>query len=527
MERFFNCEGPIKPEWHYYVPMLVRFHSHEVTALIEQGKYFLMHAARQTGKTSCLLAYMRYLNAGGKFHCVYSNVEAAQGYRDDVTQGMMAIARAIANDARDWTGDLVPQQLLKEIIAAGTDVSVFGDLLQRWAATCTKPIVLLLDEVDALVGDTLITLLRELRAGYNKRPQAFPQSVLLCGVRDIKDYRIHGTKEIITGGSAFNIKAESLTMKNFSEAEVRFLYNQHTLTTGQQFAEAIFAQVMEYTGGQPWLVNALAYDICFREPEGRDRTKIITPQMFAEAKERLIYSRRTHLDQLIDKLKEPRVQRVIEPILAGEVETANFLPDDIEYVASLGMIEQNIGGDIIIPNQIYREVIPRELAWIIQPTILQQSAWYIDGSGVLLMEKMLIAFQDFFRENSEIWLKKTEYTEYAPQIILQAFLQRVVNGGGEINREYALGSRRLDLLVKWKLPDKTIQKEVIELKILRGNLERTLAEALPQTADYMDKSGVSHGNLLIFDRTSGKSWDEKIFIRQETVNGKVIAVYGM
>ena len=146
---------------------------------------------------------------------------------------------------------------------------------------------------------------------------------------------------------------------------------------------------------------------------------------------------------------------------------------------------------------------------------------------MLLMEKMLIAFQDFFRENSEIWLKKTEYTEYAPQIILQAFLQRVVNGGGEINREYALGSRRLDLLVKWKLPDMTIQKEVIELKILRGNMVRTLAEALPQTADYMDKSGVIHGSLLIFDRTPGKSWDEKVFIREETVNGKLITVYGM
>ncbi|MEI6284924.1 MAG: AAA-like domain-containing protein [Bacillota bacterium] len=528
MERFFNAEGPIQPDIHYYVPMLERFHSHQITALIEQRKYFLMHAARQTGKTSCLLAYMRYLNAQGKYKCLYVNIEGAQSAREDIGYAMKAICERMASRAQSMLGDDLPARLLTSgAVNLDSPASALEELLSKWAAGSDKPLVLLIDEADALIGDALISLLRQLRAGYDLRPQNFPQSVLLCGVRDIKDYRIHGTKEIITGGSAFNIKAESLTMSNFSEAEVRFLYQQHTITTGQQFEDAIYAQVMEYTGGQPWLVNALAYDICFREEVGRNRSTLITTQMFADAKERLIYSRRTHIDQLIDKLKEPRVQRVIEPILAGEVETANFLPDDIEYVAAMGLIEQKIGGELIIPNQIYREVIPRELAWIIQPTILQQAVWYIDERGALLMEKMLIAFQDFFRENSEIWLKKTEYTEYAPQIILQAFLQRVVNGGGEINREYALGSRRLDLLVKWKLPDATIQKEVIELKILRGNMTRTLAEALPQTADYMDKSGVSHGNLLIFDRTPGKTWDEKVFIREETVNGKVITVYGM
>ena len=80
--------------------------------------------------------------------------------------------------------------------------------------------MVLIDEIDTLVGDTLISVLRQLRAGYDQRPERYPQSVVLCGVRDVRDYRIRSSSgEIITGGSAFNIKAESLWLGDFSETE--------------------------------------------------------------------------------------------------------------------------------------------------------------------------------------------------------------------------------------------------------------------------------------------------------------------
>ena len=529
MERFFNAEGPIKPDIHYYVPMLERFHSHQITALIEQQKYFLMHAARQTGKTSCLLAYMRFLNAEGKYKCLYTNVESGQASRDNVAEAMRAIMSNLAKDALLQIGDPVPQKLIREgLVDINAPTNGMNNLLSLWAAQSEKPIVLLLDEVDALVGDSLISLLRQIRAGYSNRPETFPQSIILCGVRDIQDYRIHGTKEVITGGSAFNIKAESLTMSNFSEAEVRFLYHQHTLATGQQFEDAIYAQVMEYTGGQPWMVNALAYDVCFREDAGKNRSTLINVQMFADAKERLIYSRRTHLDQLIDKLKEPRVQRVIEPMLVGS--TLTFIDeDDVQYLIDLGLIIRDNTG-LRIANAIYREVIPRELNRILQinldSRVEQPPVWYLDSAGNIDERRMLTSFQEFFRENADIWLKMTNYEEAAPQLLLQAYLQRVINGGGRVQREYALGRGRADLLVEWRHPDYQ-QKIVIELKIKYNSLEKTLQDGLAQTAEYMERCGVSHGNLLIFDRTPGKSWDEKIFIREETVNGKTITIYGM
>lgn len=135
-----------------------------------------------------------------------------------------------------------------------------------------------LDEIDALVGDPLISVLRQLRTGYAKRPQHFPHSVILCGVRDVRDYRIHSASEktVITGESAFNIKAESLRLGDLSQYEVASLYHQHTQETGQHFTPDVLQQVWKLTQGQPWLVNALGYETCFRDKAGRERTRPVT-----------------------------------------------------------------------------------------------------------------------------------------------------------------------------------------------------------------------------------------------------------
>src|SRR6056297_295171 len=325
--------------------------------------------------------------------------------------------------------------------------------LKDWCQKSDKPLILLMDEIDSLVGDTLISVLRQLRSGYDKRPQAFPQSVILCGVRDVRDYRIFSDKDqqMITGGSAvefssftensqglfeekaINLKAKSLTVGDFTEEEIRTLYEQHTKETGQTFEEAVFNLAWNYTRGQPWLVNALANEACFENKAGRDRTKPITAQMFEGAKQALIARRDTHIDQLADKLKEDRVRRVIEPILEGSNEIDDVSEDDIQYCEDLGLIKQE--GSLEIANEIYREVIPRALSYATQRTIYQEPQWYVDSDGRLNMIKLLTNFQQFFREQSESWLSSFIYEEAGPQLLLQAFLQRIINGGGLIDRE--------------------------------------------------------------------------------------------
>ncbi|MCC7279682.1 MAG: ATP-binding protein, partial [Chromatiaceae bacterium] len=273
--RFFTTEGPVRPDDHYSLPPLSRWDLDEVLSLIDQKKYFLLHAPRQTGKTSCLLALAEHLNSEGRYRAVYANLEAAQAARENVALGIAAVVQAIANGAVLYLGDQEVQPLARKVLQDTAPLLTLGTFLDRWCSCSPQPLVLLLDEVDALVGDTLISLLRQLRAGYPQRPTAFPQTVILCGVRDLRDYRIHASSEAapITGGSAFNIKAKSLRLGDFSAAETRTLLLEHTRETWQVFTPEALDRVWELTQGQPWLVNALAYRACFELRAGRDRSR--------------------------------------------------------------------------------------------------------------------------------------------------------------------------------------------------------------------------------------------------------------
>ena len=527
--RFFNTAGPVQPEKHYNLDPLHRFNLPEILSLIEQEKYFILHAPRQTGKTSALLALMKHLNEGSQYQALYFNVEIAQAAREDVPAAMQAILSELSSRADIMLQDPVPRQIKQTALQQeGGNVSL-NYLLTAWSEASEKPLILLIDEIDSLIGDTLISVLRQLRAGYDKRPAFFPQSVVLCGVRDVRDYRIHSSQsqEIITGGSAFNVKAKSLTLGNFNQKEVAKLYQQHTEETGQVFAEGVLEAVWHLTRGQPWLVNALGYEVCFEMEAGRERSQPITAAMIIEAKERLILRRETHLDQLADKLQEPRVQRVIKPMLQGTDIDQTVPLDDIEYVLDLGLVSRN-EQKLEIANAIYREVIPRQLTYIMQINLAsrQEASWYIGDDGRLMMEKLLTAFQQFFREHSESWVERFDYKEAGPQLLLQAFLQRIINGGGRLEREYGLGRGRTDLLVIWPYPAGE-QRVVLELKIKHRSLEETIAQGLEQTWRYFDQSNAEAAHLIIFNRDENIAWAEKIFRREAEFEGVPIVVWGM
>jgi hypothetical protein len=249
--------------------------------------------------------------------------------------------------------------------------------------------------------------------------------------------------------------------------------------------------------------------------------------MVQAAKEALIERRETHLDQLADKLREERVRRVVEPMLRGEDLGGQVSPDDLQYAIDLGLVRRGENG-IEISNPIYREVVPRELNWVVQVGLesRENPRWYIAPDGRLDLEKLLGAFQEFFRENSEHWVERFDYKEAGPQLLLQAFLQRVVNGGGRIEREYGLGRGRTDLLVVWPWKG-GVQKAAIELKILRGSLEKTLARGIEQILAYQDRTGAPEAHLVIFDREPAKPWSEKIYRRVEDRAGRRVVVWGM
>ena len=511
-QRFFNTDGPVRPAMHYAIPPLSRVRLDEVRQLIDRQKYFVMHAPRQSGKTSALLALAEELNAGGIYRAVYVNIEPAQTAREDVGRAMQAILGEIAHRARIMAGDDFLAQNRLTILHDESPDSALRTALSLWAEACGKPLVLLIDEIDALIGDSLISVLRQLRAGYDLRPDHFPQSVILCGVRDVRDYRIHSSAEktVVTGGSAFNVKAKSLRIGDFTEAEARALLGQHTAESGQPFAEEALRAVWELTAGQPWLVNALAQEACFDSEAGRDRSRTITAEAIHDAREQLILRRETHVEQLTDKLQEERVRRVMGPVLSGGQSSPEMRPDDLQYVRDLGLVARD--DPIRVANPIYREVIPRDLTWTTQAGFTHDPAWYVDADGSLNLDRLLADFQGFFREHSEHWIERFRYREAGPQLLLQAFLQRIVNSGGRVEREYGLERTR---------------RTVIECKLLRGSLEETIGAGLKQTRAYLDRCGAAEGHLVIFDRTEGKPWRDKLFRRERTDGGAPVTVWGM
>jgi hypothetical protein len=517
MQKTFCISGPIIPEDHYFIPLRIDYRM--LTSLVAQKLYFVLHAPRQSGKTTEMDTFAELLNHEGKFSALYINVEAAQAARDSVKDALITIVNIIA---REFDRQLPEYRAISQHLRQMASVEpVSFDLLTSALAYCSehikKPLVLFIDEIDSLIGDSLLSVLRQVRAGFKDRPTGFPQSICLIGLRDVRDYRIWSQEQgvYVSTSSPFNIKAESLTLANFTLDQVSALYTQHTLASGQKFTEEACRLAFHLTQGQPWLVNALAYEACFRNV--CDRTQEITAAIIEKAKNQLILRQDTHIDSLLDKLNEKRVLGIIDAIISGKSEISTFNSDDVQYVYDLGLIKKD---GFEIANPIYQEIIPRALTSILQKMVPDKGPWYVDEKGDLDMHKLLNKFTEFYREHSGVWSGKIAYHESMPHLLLMAFLQRIINGSGTVQREYALGRKRVDLYVTWKK-----QKFVIELKI--KHKEDTLQEGLIQTRQYMDISGVQEGHLLLFDRNSQKSWDEKISFESILFNGKPIHVWMM
>jgi hypothetical protein len=367
----------------------------------------------------------------------------------------------------------------------------------------------------------MVSFLTQLRQGYIARSQEpFPASVVLVGQRQVRDYALREEERNAVSWlgttSPFNITAEATTLGPFSEAEVGELLEQHTAATGQRFSPEAVARIWELGRGHPWLSNALADQIVRRDV--RDRSVEVTAAHVDAAKETIILERRTHIDSLVARLREDRVRRVIAPMLAGERATEDVIDDDFAYVVGLGLIRAR-AGRYELANPIYREVLPRALTYTQQMQIYNEPAWYVAADGSLDMAKLMADWQTFWRKDGHLAAAGFRYREAGPHLMLMAFLQRVINGGGRIEREYGLGRGALDLIIEWRT-----ERHAIEVKLRRDT--ETEDDALDQLSRYLDQLGLDEGWLVMFDLRSTLSWQERLSTRVLEHRGKVIHVIG-
>lgn len=518
MELYFNIAGPCYPREHYMLPPERRLG--DVMKLIEGGRWFTFRAGRQTGKTTSAQWLRDHYNAGDERRVVWVDLQTARVCAD-VASAMAAVIdafdRALAFDlpllARPSAARM--EQILR------TPSSALTTYIQEIAAASPLPLVLLLDETDVLTGTPMVSFLTQLRALYVSRERApAPRSVVLIGQRAVRDYVVseadQGAVAWLGTASPFNITVEDAELGPFTQPEVAELLAQHTNATGQVFEPDAVEQIWHLSQGHPWLVNALADQITRRDVE--DRATPITAMYVDAAKETILLERRTHIDSLMARLREPRVSRVLDPMLSGEVMAGDVLDDDIAYVRGLGLIRR-MKGEWRIANPIYREVIPRALTFVRQTSIHVKEGAFVRADGSLDMPKLMTAWQKFWRIDGHLAAEGFGYRESGPHLMLMAFLQRVVNGGGRIEREYGLGRRALDLLVEWRG-----ERHVIETKLRRDT--ETEADALEQVSDYLDGLGVEEGWLVMFDLRSKLPWTERLWQRTVEVGTRRIHMVG-
>jgi type II secretory pathway predicted ATPase ExeA len=513
MPRWFNTAGPCKADIHYMLPPTVRLPN--VERLIAQESYFVIHAPRQTGKTTAMLALAKQLTESGNYAAVMVSAEVGAPFSDDPGQAELAILGAWS----DAIADYLPPELQPPAWHEAPNGQRIQGNLRAWAQSSPRPLVLFIDEIDSLQDEALISILRQLRDGYRSRPKNFPLSVGLIGLRDVRDYKVaSGGSNRLNTASPFNIKVRSLTLRDFNAMEVAQLYQQHTEDTGQVFTPEAIKTAFDLTQGQPWLVNALAKEIV--EEMVTDVNVEITPEHVHGVKEVLIKRQDTHLDSLAERLREPRVKAIIEPILAG-LELGNVPNDDIQFVIDLGLCKMDPLGGLAIANPIYREVLPRVLTVTPMASLPQIAPTWLTKSGELDTDDLLKAFLAFWRQHGEPLLGSASYHEIAPHLVLMAFLHRVVNGGGTLEREYAIGRDRMDLCLKYgKI---TLG---IELKAWRDKRGDPMESGIEQLDSYLARLGVNFGWLVIFDlRAKALPINERLTTEVTTTkNGRSVTI---
>ncbi|MDR2096372.1 MAG: PD-(D/E)XK nuclease domain-containing protein [Treponema sp.] len=511
--RFFNTTGPCNPWDHYMLPPEERLVDAQLHRYIRDQLYWVLHAPRQTGKTTFLQNWMREINSGrfngGEAIACYVSVERCQGVAEP-EKAMPDICKAIQEYAEAFG---VPAPELKTCAAN----SMLSDVLGKWSAlVAPKPLVVLFDETDVLEGSALISFLRQLRGGFAARgPGTFPASIALVGMRDLKDY-ITAAKGggNPNPGSPFNIKEDSAALSDFQREDIAKLFAQRTEETGQQINGDALDYVYEQSRGQPWIVNSLFKRAVMRILDEESR-ETVTIDHVMRAREQMIRARETHLDALAYRLEDPRIRKVMEALLTGEPDAGLAAGEAFRLCLDLGLVTI-INGAPSVANPIYREVLAREMTYSTQLAIPQPEWEWEKAGGSLDMDTLLKKFQQFWRKHSEIWEEKSDYTEAFPHLLLMAFLQRILNGGGRIEREYAAGRGRVDLAVEYGK-----QWFIIEIKLLHAynTPDEVKEEGLRQINRYRNSiDAAAPAYLVIFDRrlkSKDIPWEERLSWRRE------------
>ncbi|MDR1872094.1 MAG: hypothetical protein LBS60_09305 [Deltaproteobacteria bacterium] len=509
---------------HYALPPLKRLPEFE--DLVNSFDYFTLVAPRNSGKTTTILAAVDQINEYGEHYALRCSLKRLQKIMDKDEAMSRIVGELEAALALSKVG------ALRKVVTHNSwgDLKAkpdFNDypvrlILNNICRFIYKDLVVFFDDFDCLEERLLLYFFPQLRDGLTKRDRvSFPRFFGFITVRDMGDFTANVRKKSNSWDKfALFICSEYLILANFTLEEVRALYSQHTEATGQVFLEEAVQRAYYWSGGQPRLVNALAREV-LQKILRKDYGPPITAALIDEATHNLRKRGDIHFDSLLDCLSEPGVKRIIEPILEIRSEDLGWSDRDIRYGRSfdedcyycqeLGLIKED-HLSYQPANPFYASLISRYLnsglrKWLPNGLVGQ----WMNGESID-MNGLVKAFQRFWAQNSEDYLKGVKYQKAFPHLFLTAFFQKVVNWEAEIIEECDLELDYSYLVVQYAQKSYVLRLEIKSDKT-------SLANSLEQIKERMNGLLVKEGWLLEFDRDWKNYWPEKI--TWETITQKI------
>ena len=504
--RHFGTQGRVYPEEHYIVPRT------EETAnfidRIKDGKYIVLFAPRQTGKTTFFrLALEALTEKDPTYFPIQLDFQTMRNAAPATFYERLyyMIQRQIKNVFQKCGG--APSETLTQFLENTTLTDHFSmeEFFENLAHVFDsdshkdvppfKRVVLLIDEFDGIPQTVVSDFLYALRQIYLSGKPRCPHSVGIVGVKSIT--QLDYDRSI----SPFNIQDE-FRLPNFTLEQVQGLFGQYTTEVGQAFAPEVTEAIHKQTAGQPFLVNRLAQILT--EELDVPKTETLTPLHFAGAHRRLLREGNTNIDHLRTNVRRDRRFESILLQIASYESGVPFNPDDLlmNELVTYGVIAEGPDGLCEIVNPIYQHRILQ----IFKPTFngLENTYFpedtgvnfidYLTPTGQLEMEALLDNFQGFIaRAGFRILQVPDTPQEYVGQHLLYAYLDHFVRiVGADMFLEVQTGRGRIDLLIIHNQ-----RKYIVETKIWEGN--RYYQAGKKQLAAYVKLEEAVEGYYVVFD----------------------------
>lgn len=501
MKRF-GTEGRLYPEDNYIVPRTKE--TADFIDRIKQGKYIVLFAPRQTGKTTFFrLALDALTTEDLTYFPIQLNFEESEddspadfypGLSEDIREEIEKVFQRRGQIPSETVIEFLEKTEITDHRAMRRFFAQLARLLDS-SYTIKQKIVLLIDEFDAIPRAAVKGFLRSLRHIYLSDRTRCPHSVSIVGVKNI--IQLNYDRSI----SPFNIQDE-FHLPNFTLEQVKELLGQYTEEVGQGFAPEVVASIHKQTAGQPVLVNRLAQILT--EEMDTPKTETIAMEHFTVAHTRLLRGRNTNIEHLTTNIRRnPRFESVLMRIMARDEGVDFNLDDDIiSELVTYGVIKEGTDGMCEILNPIYLYRIMRAFKPLVNG--LEQEYFpedtdaalheYLTSTGQIEMEALLDNFRDFIaRAGFRILQVPDTPQESVGRHLLLAYLDEFVRRiGGVMHIEVQTGRGRMDILITHNQ-----RKYIVETKIWRGEIHYQAGKQ--QLVAYLTSEGATEGYYVVFD----------------------------